>query len=177
MYKKKLHPLWLNQGVSETHFFCKVFLRMPKLTNACSRCVFSNPQAAFVREKAPNDPDSLSRSVSKQMRHFRAGLSDEDRLIRSAVEVSGEVFRCAVRGTSLKTKGHGLRNRVAKQCSLRPRNFEELLALIPVCFRQRPIAVGEEIVYVPHSEKDLTCWIRAQIVAILPHREHNVVRR
>ena len=113
----------------------------------------------------------LMKKKNKEVKEWRTSLSGDRKHVLVACETAAEHFRAVVRGftRSRAPPRATKRVRTPRVLAHRPSNWDKLMFLLPPNQRSKPIAVGEDVVWLPHTPTPADQWNRA-IVAHLKRR-------
>lgn len=140
-----------------------------------------------IRIKNPPRRSKLSLVKRQVTKKWRERLDDDGQHRRSAIETASARYRRCIKppirpGVKKKKKvaaalqeGSKRRRRMPTPEALRPTNYAEMLNLIPLRYRQKPVGPDEHVIYLKHSPKAATEWERGIVVKISRHIDSNWV--
>jgi len=141
-----------------------------------------------IRVKKPPIRSKRSLKVRQSTKKWRERLDDDGQHRRSAIETASSHYRRCIKpplragGVKKKTKvvaalqnGSKRRRRTPTPQALRPTNYVDMLNLIPLQYRQKPVAFAERVIYLMHKPKAANEWERGTVVQISRHIDSNWV--
>lgn len=126
-----------------------------------------------IRKKIAPQPTERARRKQQYVVEYRDRLGFDALYRAYAISAASQKWRKIVKGQGKRKKG-GSVGRPPK-LAFRPKNYDALLELIPMCHRAKPTQAGQKIVYVPHEAALCTAWIHAKVIAIARHKDSNWV--
>jgi len=127
-----------------------------------------------IRNKKAPQPSERARQKRINMENWRASRTIDDTYRGQAIDTASQRWRKIIKALTKKRKPLGCRGRPTK-IAFRPKNYDELLELIPLCHRGKPSAAGEKVIYLPHDSTTCTAWTHAKVVSIHRHKDANWV--
>ena len=127
---------------------------------------------SFVRKK--EKPKRTKAAVQRRVavKKWRSTLTPQEVSMRYAISTASQKHREIVRGKGRVRVTTG-RPRAPKALGFQPVNYAQLLDLIPPPSRVKPIAIGEEVVFVLHKPERVDGWMRGKVVLLARHVSTN----
>ena len=141
------------------------------MTKANQRIDFRVHQKICVKKKFVDV--KLAKKKQKTVKEWRISLDANRKHILAACETAAEHWRAVVRGftRSRAPLRATTRKRTPRVLAHRPSNWDALMLLLGPNQRSKPIAEGEDVVWLPHKPEPADAWNRAT-VAYLGRRPH-----
>jgi len=123
-----------------------------------------------IRRKRAHQPTENARHKCENTEKYRSCMTPDDWDRKYAIDAASERFRKLIKlKQKPRTKTFGRPPKIA----YRPKNYADLLSLIPQEHRMKPTAAGQQVIYVPHDSTPCEAWVRAKVLSIHRHKDSN----
>jgi len=123
-----------------------------------------------IRRKRAPQPTETSRRKCANTEKYRSCMTPDDWDRKYAIDTASERFRKLIKlKRKPRTKTFGRPPKIA----YRPKNYADLLSLIPQEHRMKPTAAGQQVIYVPHESTPCEAWVHAKVLSIHRHKDSN----
>ena len=141
-------------------------LRRPRTDKAMAKANqrINLPVHQKIRVKTKSVQVKVAKKKCKTVKEWRNSLDANRKYILNALEVAATHSRAIIRGFTRSRAKTGTRVRKPRVLGHRPSNWDSLMLLLESNQRSKPIAEGEDVVWLPHKPEPAVAWNRGTVV-------------